>query len=200
VTFVPKRSVKVLTGNVLISKKTVERMQGSPGAFTAWADDMLAEAAAKMTAGMQASFDEVMKQAYMQPLMDAVVAPSPLTIDSVGNDFLPNKDDTVLDHAAYERLLALWRMARDGSSTAAPLQREARGQLGDLLSKHGLNVSVIAACKCATVDALADLLAPAMAEKSTVDDDNGRFGSRVTGGPAVDAGIKSAFGTASLRS
>jgi hypothetical protein len=194
-TFVPKRSVKVLTGNVLISKKVAERMKADPGAFSKWADAALAETGKEMT--------EALKQMYAAPLMDAIEHESIFTgvFPLADDDYIvqANQESDVLDHAAYERLLALWRMARDGSSTAAPLQREARGQLGDLLSKHGLNVSVVAACKCATVDALTDLLAPSMAEKSTVDDDGGRFGSRVTGGPAVDAGIKSAFGTASLR-
>lgn len=217
------RSAKVLTGKLTISKQVVERMQASPEAFTKWADQALAERAGRLVEQQQSALDEMLKSVYTQPLLDEIerativngvwlasdeqpksahfaaldgriegISPDDLTI-------IADEESDVLDHTEYERLLALWKMARDGATTAPPIAKEAKRQLELLLVKHALAVSIHAVCRCTSVDALADLLAPSMVAKSTVDDDGGRFGARVTGGPAVDAGIKAAFGTASLR-
>lgn len=173
-----KRSVKVLTGELIVSESVMEKMRADPTAFTQWADKALAETKERIT------------------LMDEIDDDAQQTSDRF-NGF--DEESDVLDHDEYQRLLGLWRMAREGSGTALPIQNEARAQLAKLLSKHAITVDLGVVCRCASVDALADVLAPAMAAKSTVDDDGGRFGSRVTGGPAVDAGLKGAFASATLR-
>jgi hypothetical protein len=157
----------------------MERLKAWPEAFAKWADQ---------TPMLKAHF--AVLDARIEAIRDDDYAVQ-------AND---DEESDVLDHTEYERLLALWKMARDGATTAPPIAKESKRQLELLIVKHALAVSIQAVCRCTSVDALADLLAPAMVAKSTVDDDGGRFGSRVTGGPAVDAGIKAAFGTASLRS
>lgn len=185
----------------MVSSQLAERTKPDSKAFAQWAD---------------AALDAMLKSVYTQPLLDDIerglasdeqaksahFEVRDARVEAISADDLTiyaDEDDDVLDHDEYQRLLGLWRMARDGSGTAPAIATEARVQLKALLTKHALTVSVHAVCKCATIDDLATALAPSMVEKSTVDDHGGRFGSRVTGGPAVDAGLKSAFVNNALR-